>query len=128
MELKDSMKPALAAKLTQIYEVDRYAGVWLELCWVFGLRLREAVMLRPQAAHEGEFLWLREGTKGDLPRAVPIRTQAQADVLERAKRLADKNTGVLWARGKTAEQKIKRLYDVMKLVGLPESDIRRACA
>lgn len=104
--------------LQNMAKEDKYAHIWLELCWAFGLRVKEAVMLRPAAAQEGSFIWVREGTKGDRPRVVPIENSVQVDVLERAALLADKKTGMLGVRGTTVEQKVQRLYYVMRKAGL----------
>lgn len=93
---------------------DPYAAIWLELCLAFGLRVRESIMLRPNVAHEVDAIWLREGTKGDRPRVVPLEEQVQRDVLERAKAMADQKTGRIGRRGKSVEQNIKRLYYIME--------------
>jgi len=115
----------VVAKLSEIREVDSTVGVELELCWAFGLRVKEAVMLRPAVAHEGEFIWVREGTKGDRPRVVPIENDIQRDVLERAKALADKKSGFLGKRGSTMAQKRRHFRYIMEKCGvtLKEEDI-----
>lgn len=104
--------------LTKISQKDANVGMWLELCLAFGLRVQEAVMLRPNVAHEVDTIWLREGTKGDRPRVIPMEEQVQADVLERAKAMADKKTGKLGRRGKSVEQNIQRMYYVMRIFKL----------
>lgn len=119
----------LEDKLPEVKRVDEYVAIKLELCLAFGLRVKEAVMLRPAVNHikkEGaEYIWLREGTKGDRPRVVPIENEMQRDVIERAKALADKKTGFLGGRGKTLEQKLSRFYNVMRKCGitLAESNV-----
>lgn len=93
-------------------------AMWLELCLAFGLRVQEAVMLRPNVAHEAESIWLREGTKGDRPRVVPVPIEVKENVLARAKAMANKKTGRLGKPGKTVEQNIQRLYYIMRLFKL----------
>ena len=104
----------LVDKLAEIAEKDKVVAIELELCLAFGLRVKEAVMLRPAASHQGDFLLLREGTKGDRSRIVPVTDEVQRDVLARAKLIADKKTGFLGGRGKTLEQKKRRFYTVME--------------
>ncbi len=112
-------------KLNEIAEEDKTVALELELCWAFGLRVREALMLRSAAAHEGAFVLVREGTKGDRSRVVPIENDVQRDVIHRAKLLSDKKTGFLGERGDTYQQKRRRFYYVMEKLGitLKDSDI-----
>ena len=104
----------LVDKLVEIAEKDKVVAIELELCLAFGLRVKESVMLRPAVAHQGDFLLLREGTKGDRSRIVPVTDDVQRDVLSRAKLIADKKTGFLGGRGKTLAQKTRRFYTVME--------------
>lgn len=105
-------------KLEQIRQMDGTVAIWLELCWAFGLRIREAVDMRPAVAHEGEHVWIREGTKGDRPRVIPIENQTQLDVLERAKQAADQKTHYLGMRNSTEKQRIRRVYYVLEKCGV----------
>ena len=105
-------------KIEQIRMEDGNVAVWLELCWAFGLRVQEAVMLRPVSAHEENHLQIRDGTKGDRARLVPIENFVQEDVLERAKKMADQKNGWIGPRGKTVQQKLRRLYYVMEKCGV----------
>src|SRR5204863_1816717 len=58
----------------------------LELQRAFGLRREESMKIRPFQADQGDRLVLHGSwTKGGRPRAVPIRTLAQREILERAK-------------------------------------------
>ena len=68
---------------------DPYVRMSLELQRAFGLRREEAIKIRPDLADKGETLWLKPSwTKGGRAREVPIRTDAQRAVLERARALA----------------------------------------
>ena len=61
----------------------------LEVQAAFGLRREEALKLRPRLADQGDVLALQASwTKGGKARTVPIRTDAQREVLARAKALA----------------------------------------
>lgn len=68
---------------------DEHVRMSLELQQAFGLRREEAIKFQPSFADQGEFLVLKASwTKGGKERAIPIRTEAQRDVLNRARRLA----------------------------------------
>ena len=68
-----------------------YVRMSLELQRVFGLRREEAIKIIVAWADRGDRLVLKASwTKGGRPREIPIRTQAQREVLERAKVLAAK--------------------------------------
>ena len=108
----------LMDKLPEIKEYDPTVAIQLELCWAFGLRAKEAMMLRAAVSHEGDFLMVREGTKGDRSRVVPVTNGVQKEVLRRAKELSDKKTGFLGTRGHTLMQKRNRFYYVMKKFGI----------
>jgi len=54
----------------------------------FYMRRKEAVMCHPLEADRGDHLWLTHGTKGGLPRAVPITTERQRELVEEAKKLS----------------------------------------
>jgi len=110
--------------ITQILETvrkdDKVVAIQLELCLAFGLRVKEAMMLRPLACRDGsgEFIHVREGTKGDRPRVVPIENDLQRNVLDHAVDVMDKKTGFLGERGKTMAQKRDHFYYVMKKCGI----------
>lgn len=108
----------LMDKLPEIKEYDPTVAIQLELCWAFGLRAKEAMMLRAAVAHEGDFLMVREGTKGDRSRVIPVTNGVQKEVLRRAKELSDKKTGFLGQRGHTLMQKRNRFYYVMQKFGI----------
>lgn len=115
----------LLDKLLEIREYDATVAVQLELCWAFGLRAKESMMLRVAASHQGDHLLLREGTKGDRSRVVPVLNEIQKDVLRRAQALSDKKTGFLGKRGLTLAQKRNHFYYVLRKFGitLHENDI-----
>jgi integrase len=68
---------------------DVHVRMSLELQQAFGLRREEAIKFQPSFADRGDHLVLRSSwTKGGRERTIPIRTEAQRDVLNRARRLA----------------------------------------
>ncbi|NOR37171.1 MAG: integrase [Woeseiaceae bacterium] len=93
--------------LTRI--TDPYVRISLELQQAFGLRREEAIKIQPGIADRGEMLWLKPSwTKGGREREIPIRTEEQRDILERARKLAGK--GSLIPSHKTYVQQL-RLYE-----------------
>ena len=68
---------------------DEHVRMNLELQRAFGLRREEAMKFQPSYADQGDHIQLKASwTKGGKPRIVPIRTNQQRDVLDRARRLA----------------------------------------
>ena len=68
---------------------DEHVRMSLELQQAFGLRREEAMKFRPSFADRGDHLVLKASwTKGGRERTIPVRTEAQRDVLNRARRLA----------------------------------------
>ncbi|PVV14335.1 MAG: integrase [gamma proteobacterium symbiont of Ctena orbiculata] len=68
---------------------DKHVRMSLELQQVFGLRREEAIKFQPSYADQGDHILLKPSwTKGGKERTIPIRTDEQRDVLNRAHRLA----------------------------------------
>ena len=75
---------------TQLCKIkDEHVRMSLELQRAFGLRREEAMKFTPSYADKGNHLHLKASwTKGGKPRSIPVRTDAQRDVLDRARSLA----------------------------------------
>ena len=68
---------------------DIHVRMGLELQRAFGLRREEAMKFQPSYADKGNQIQLKASwTKGGKPRAIPVRTEAQREVLDRARALA----------------------------------------
>ena len=94
-------------QLTRI--TDCHVRLSLELQHAFGLRREEAIKIQPSLADKGDTLWLKPSwTKGGREREIPIRTDQQRDLLDRAKILAGR--GSLIPSHKTYVQQL-RLYE-----------------
>lgn len=106
------------SKLSQVAQMDETVAINLELCVAFGLRVKESIMYRPKVEKNGDFLWVREGTKGGRPRVIRIENDIQRNVLERAQAIADNRSGFLMNRYKTYEQKRRRFYYVLEVCGI----------
>ena len=75
---------------------DEHVRMSLELQQAFGLRREEAIKFIPSYADRGDHLILKPSwTKGGKPRVIPIRTEHQRGVLDRAHRLAGKGSLIL---------------------------------
>lgn len=67
---------------------DQHVRMSLELQQAFGLRREEAMKFQPGFADRGDHLVLKASwTKVGRERIIPVRTEAQRDVLNRARRL-----------------------------------------
>jgi len=72
---------------------DVYVRMSLELQQAFGLRREEAIKFQPGYADRGDRLVLKDSwTKGGKAREVPVRTEAQRELLQRAHRLAGRGS------------------------------------
>lgn len=72
---------------------DAHVRVSLELQQAFGLRREEAIKFIPSYADRGDRLMLKDTwTKGGKAREIPIRTDSQRAVLDRAHRLAGRGS------------------------------------
>ena len=70
---------------------DPYVRMSLELQQAFGLRREEAIKFSPDFADCGDHIRLKPSwTKGGKERVIPVRTDQQREVLQRARQLAGK--------------------------------------
>ncbi len=68
---------------------DIHVRMSLELQRAFGLRREEAMKFNPSYADQGDNIKLKASwTKGGKPRTIPVRTEHQREVLDRARALA----------------------------------------
>lgn len=83
------------AILLKIKEDDPYAAIQVALQAVFGLRPKEAGLLQPHLADLGVKLHIERGSKNGRPRRVPISSEVQRVVLDKAKSMAIHQTDSL---------------------------------
>jgi integrase len=84
--IPEQNKAVVNPDLTKIS--DPYIRTSLELQQLFGLRREEALKFKPQLADKKNHIELQASwTKGGVPRSIPITTQAQRILLNRAKAL-----------------------------------------
>ena len=88
---------------------DIHVRMSLELQQAFGLRREESIKFMPSYADQGDHLTLKPSwTKGGKARIIPIRTENQREVLDRAHKLAGK--GSLIPSSRNYKQQV-RIYD-----------------
>jgi hypothetical protein len=84
-------KSVLATQLEKVR--DQHVRMSLELQQAFGLRREESIKFIPNYADQGDHIVLKPSwTKGGKARTLPIRTDEQREVLDRAHKLAGKGS------------------------------------
>lgn len=72
---------------------DEHVRMSLRLQRAFGLRREEAMKFTPQVADKGDHLALKPSwTKGGKARVIPVRTEAQRELLNQARQLAGRGS------------------------------------
>ncbi len=72
---------------------DEHVRMSLELQQAFGLRREEAMKFQPSFADQGDHVRLKGSwTKGGKERVIPVRTESQREVLNRAHKLAGRGS------------------------------------
>jgi integrase len=104
--------------IVQLRPFDPFVADQLLAQLRFGLRVKEAIMLRPWRADAGEALLVDDGTKGGRPRVVPLRNQEQRDALSYLKAQVRSRNGSLADPALSLKQAITRYYVVMRAAGI----------
>jgi integrase len=102
---------------------DKYEGMRLRLQRAFGMRLKESIMFKPSHADKGTHVVLTDGTKGDRSRVVPVDSEEQRSLLEKAKLLANNKAGYLGSGGRTLKQAMRRFRYVMQKFGITHDEL-----
>ncbi|MCG3168377.1 MAG: hypothetical protein DPW12_15370 [Rhodocyclaceae bacterium] len=107
-------------------ELDERLALILSIERAFGLRMKEAIEMRPAycLAESGKCLEIYEGTKGGRLRRVDIDSDYKREVLEWARRLAAKSREgrVRWP-GKTWKQARRRYYYLLEKLGVTQASL-----
>ena len=112
----------LAALLTALHTTEPYVALQLELQRAFGLRMREAALLKVHAADKGTYLAVNWGTKGGRDRVIPIETDYQRDVLNRAKTMITQKRNSLIPENYNFKQWKNHYYYVCHQHGISRKD------
>lgn len=108
----------LEEKLEQLQKRDKYVAIQLELQRAFGLRMKEAALLKPYMADKEHYLAVNWGTKGGRPRSVQIQTGYQRDVLTRAKSILSSQHNSMVPNDYTAKQWKDHYYYICRQAGI----------
>lgn len=124
-------------KLAEIRAYDARVACCLRNCLADGMRVKEALMLRPHLAERdgqlfvtsdsramkcGTYLELKRGTKGGRVRWVPIDTPEKRAALDEAKQLLKSETGHLGDPTKTLAQNIRHIKYVCEKFGITKAE------
>jgi integrase len=94
---------------------------------VFGLRRKEAVMIKPFVCDKGLFIEAFDGTKGGRPRTILVDTVEKRATLDLAKQFVlSKKRGIKQHLGhpdKTLKQNLSKYSNVMTAVGLTRKEL-----
>ncbi|MHB8253875.1 MAG: integrase domain-containing protein [Acidiferrobacter sp.] len=108
----------ISSQIHRIAAEDPHAGLVLELMATFGLRLKEASLLRPWIADQGIYLDVNRGSKGGRDRVHPVTRPVERDLLERAKVLVADRTACLIPRDRSYRQWQDRMYYLLQKHGI----------
>ncbi len=100
------------AKLAEIETLDPRVATVLQLMLAFGLRLKEALLLRPMIADRGNHIHISCGAKGGRERMVSIRKTSQRDILQLAKTVIDTRSSSLIPDDREFNPYRKRVYKI----------------
>lgn len=109
------------AVINMVSAKDQYVGMQLRAAKAFGLRRREAIMLKPIKDAREEGLYVISGTKGGRARMVPVETNEQKALLKQLQIFAAGNQGRLVAPGQRVDQAIERYNYMLKCFGLTKA-------
>ena len=112
----------LADKLTNIEKLNKFVAIQLELQRAFGLRMKEAALLKPHLADKENYLAVNWGTKGGRDRIVPIQTDYQCDVLARAKTMLDNQNNSMVPTEYNFKQWKNHYYYICHQAGISRKD------
>jgi site-specific recombinase XerC len=83
----------------------------LELQRMYGLRVKESLLLHPHEADAGDVLHVWWGSKNARPRDVPIETAAQRDLLDRIKAVMPPGQALIGPRGSIKLSRTRGQHD-----------------
>jgi integrase len=108
--------------LESVLKLDKYVAIQLELQRAFGLRMKEASLLKPHMADKESYLAVNWGTKGGRHRVVPIQNDYQRDALTRAKLFLENPTASITPVNFNFKQWKNHYYYICRQVGISRKD------
>lgn len=117
----------VAAKIAEAAELDERLAVMMSLQHHIGLRMKEAIELRPLKAElpVGGAIMVSDGTKGGRPRIVPLETEGAREAFLAAKLLAAKTRSrrLRWPDCPTWRKAQRRYTYYMERLGITKRDL-----
>lgn len=101
----------------------QFTAIALRLCQAFGLRVQEALMLRPQHDVHGDTLGIMRGAKGGRGRLIPIETDLQRAAIAQALEKINPRTGCIGPYP-TLQRNRNRFYYVLKNQGITRDTLK----
>ncbi|MDD2742051.1 MAG: integrase domain-containing protein [Rhodocyclaceae bacterium] len=108
--------------IEEIAHEDPYVAHQLKAIYAFGLRRKEAVMLRPNVADRGTYLSVSDGAKGGRYRSVPIDSEFKRQVVDELKKFARGNPGHLGNPNRDLEGNLQRITYMMVKYKITKKD------
>jgi integrase len=108
----------IEAILLKVAEVDKYVANQMLAQLLFGLRMQEAILLKPWRDDAGMALMVSDGTKGGRPRVVPVAYPEQRQALNAFKMQLRHKGASLADPHLTLKAAKERYYTVMDIVGI----------
>ena len=105
-------------KIDEIWLIQPLVAYQLELMWAFGLRPKEAFLLKAVTTSFGASLSINFGAKGGRDRTIPIRTKDQMLLLNLHFMFANKTTGSLVPSGMSLKQWSDKFYNTIRKFGI----------
>lgn len=107
-----------------IEKEDRHVAMQMRLSQQFGLRVKEAAMLRPKKDYlpEENTIHVHRGTKNGRQRSVLISTQEQQDVLNAAMAICNARNGSMFPPRYSLKQWMKHYYYIARKHGVTRKD------
>lgn len=113
----------IEVKIAEISAYDHHVGMQLKLIHAFGLRRKEAVMIKPNRADKGVYLAVGDGTKGGRDRVVQIDTDYKRAVLDEAKLMAGTPDGRISDSSLSLPAALDRYSNVVRKFGLTKNEL-----
>lgn len=112
-----------ASVIARIHAEDTGVGLLLDLMLTFGLRVREASLLRPHLADQKTYLDVSRGSKGRRPRTVPIVNDDERNVLARARAYVTDPLGCLVPPDRTFKSWSNHVYYRLRRHGITRASV-----
>ncbi len=111
--------------IEQAKKLDEHVALYLQLMFAFGLRLKEALCLKPirDVVMDEQWLSARDGTKGGRQRMIPIETTFQRETIKLAQAMADQKSGTIIPRNLSLAKAYSRAKNQLRKLGLTKTEL-----